>query len=256
MIPEIFTLGPIPINSFGLMIALALIVGVQRLTKSFELRGIEPEKADRYVMFAGISGLVGARLWHVATNLEIYGNDLVSALFSGAGFTFYGGFIVATVVLILLARRDGISLWTLADATAPTLALGYAIGRLGCQLSGDGDYGIATDSLWGMSFAQGVVPTPPGVLVYPTPLYESVLSIFVLWVVTKFENRLENVRVGTIFSIYLFLISIERFMIEFIRQEPRYSSGLSEAQYVAAVLLAISVILYVFRPKVSGEDSL
>ncbi len=243
MIPTLAKLGPLPIQSFGLMVALALILGGMRLAKSFRRSGIDPQLAERYVMAAGVSGLLGARLWFIGENWEHAGRDLAGALFASAGFTFYGGFIIAAITVISLARRDRIDLGRLLDSLGPCLALGYAIGRLGCQLSGDGDYGIATQGFWGMSYLQGVVPTLPGELVYPTPLFESTASLVVLWVLSRVELSSALPHRYQRFGLYLFLISIERVSVEFLRVNPTVLLGLSEAQIIGLLLMALGGVL-------------
>lgn len=243
MIPTLAKLGPLPIQSFGLMVALALILGGMRLAKSFRRYGIEPQLAERYVMAAGISGLLGARLWFICENWEQARQDLFGALFASAGFTFYGGFIVAAIVVTLLARRDRIDLGRLVDSLGPCLALGYALGRLGCQLSGDGDYGVSTEGFWGMSYLQGVVPTLPGQLVYPTPIFESAASLVVLWILSRVENSSALVQRYQRFGLYLLLISIERVSVEFLRINPQVMLGLSEAQIIALLLMALGALL-------------
>lgn len=248
MIPNILEIGPIPVRSFGLMIALALFAGALRLARSFARYGINPALAERYVTAGGISGLVGARLWHIGENWIVYRNDLFSALTASAGFTFYGGFIVATLCIYVLARRDKTNIAKLCDALGPCLALGYVVGRLGCQLSGDGDYGMSTDGFWGMSYSTGVVPTLPGELVYPTPLFESVLSLGVLWVLTRVETSETFLVKGyQRFGLYLFLISVERFVVEFLRVNPRYALSFSEAQWIAISLSVVGLLLMALR---------
>lgn len=255
MIPTLAKIGPLPIQSFGLMVALALILGGMRLAKSFRLYGIEPQLAERYVMAAGVSGLLGARLWFIAENWEQVSHDLAGALFASAGFTFYGGFIVAALTVLFLARRDGTDIGRLCDALGPCLALGYAVGRLGCQLSGDGDYGVPTSGFWGMSYLQGVVPTLPGELVYPTPLFESAVSLAVLWVLTKVE-RSQGLLAARFqrFGMYLFLISIERVSVEFLRNNPKVFAGLSEAQVIGLLFMALGgALLALPRPSTSAS---
>ena len=246
MIPSILELGPFPIRSFGLMVALALVAGGLRLAKSFRHYGIAPQLAERYVTAAGISGLLGARLWYILENWPQLKGDLVSALFSSAGFTFYGGFIIAAITVILMARRDRTDVGRLCDSLGPCLALGYAVGRLGCQLSGDGDYGVMTSGFWGMSYATGVVPTLPGQLVYPTPLFESAASIVVLWVLSRVEARSDLLTERyQRFGLYLFLISIERVSVEFLRQNPPVLMGLSEAQVIGLALMLVGSVFLV-----------
>ena len=244
MIPTLLELGPIPIRSFGLMVALALIVGSIRLAKSFPRYGIAPELAERYVMVAGISGIVGARIWYLVGDWERTRLDLTGALFSSAGFTFYGGFIIAAIAVLFTAKRDGTKLSALCDALGPCLAVGYAIGRLGCQLSGDGDYGIPTNGFWGMSYSTGVVPTLPGELVYPTPLFESAIAVGVLYIVSQVEKSTQVLTAPMQrFGLYLALISIERFSVEFLRGNEKMIANFSEAQMIGATFAVIGGVL-------------
>jgi len=228
--------------SFGLMVA--LFAGGLRLSYSFAHYGLDPRLAERYVTAGGFFGLLGARLWYMAENWTYVRTDILGALFSSAGFTFYGGFIIGAIVVIGLAIKDRTPVGTFCDALGPCLALGYAIGRLGCQLSGDGDYGIATTGFWGMSYATGVVPTPPGVLVYPTPLFESTLSLVVLMILLKVEAS-STILVERFqrFGLYLVLISLERLFLEGFRINPVVAWGMSEAQIIALSLIALGGVL-------------
>lgn len=256
MIPTLFEIGPVPVRSFGLMVALALFVGVVRLSMSFQRKGIDPKLAERYVTAAGLSGLLGARLWYIGENWTSLRHDLSSALFASAGFTFYGGFIIAAIVVYLLARRDGTNVATLCDCLGPSLALGYAVGRLGCQLSGDGDYGSATNSFWGMSYATGIVPTLAGERVYPTPLFESTISLLIVFILSYVEKS-ESVFTGRFqrFGLYLTLISLERVFVEMLRINPAVLWGLSEAQVIGCVFFMCGVLLLAWprRPGLSAS---
>lgn len=232
-----------PINSFGLMVALALFAAIYRLSYSFANNGINPLLAEKYVFYGGFTGLLGARLWYLAGSYSEWQGHFFSALTSSGGFTFYGGFLVAFLVLVLLARRDGIGVGRFVDTVGPALTLGYAIGRVGCQLSGDGDYGMPTLSFWGMSYATGVLPTPPGVRAFPTPLFESTISVLILPLLIRAETsafwRVPYRR----FGLYLVFISAERFFVEFLRINPRILFGLSEAQVVAIALFIFGLYL-------------
>lgn len=248
MIPQIISLGPIPINSFGLMIALALLAGMERLSTSFKRNGIRPELAEKYVLVGGFGGLIAARLWYILDHWSEVKDDLFGALLSGSGFVFYGGFLVSVVTLLILAHRDKLKISAFADSVGPTLALAYAIGRLGCQLAGDGDYGIPTTSFIGMSYATGVVPTPPGVLAYPTPFFESVMSLGILWLLNKAEVGSNWKQPYARLGLYLSMISVERFAVEFMRRNPRILYGFSEAQWIAIGLIVVGLVLS-FRAK-------
>lgn len=231
-------------RSFGLMVALALFAGAALLAKSLKHYGMDPRLAERYVTAAGLSGLLGARLWYIGENWSLLRHDLFGALFASAGFTFYGGFIIAAVVVYSLAKRDGTDMGKFCDALGPCLALGYAVGRLGCQLSGDGDYGSATYGFWGMSYSTGVVPTLAGERVYPTPLFESTLSLILVFILLYIERSEKTLARGfQRFGLYLVLISLERVVVEFLRINPPVLWGFSEAQVIGASLSLLGLLL-------------
>ncbi len=246
MIPQIINLGPIPINSFGLCVALAILAGIYRLQMSFKLNGINPGLAEKYVFTAGIVGLLGARILFLIDHYSEIKDYFFEAVFASAGFVFFGGFILSTIVLILMSRYDKIPLAKFLDSLGPTLAIGYLIGRLGCQLAGDGDYGIVTESIFGMSYKTGVIATAPGVLAFPTPFYESTMFVVILYFLTLIETKANWQKPYKRFAMYLILISIERFLIEFLRINPKLLQGLSEAQLISIVILFIGAFLIWF----------
>jgi len=192
---------------------------------------------------AGLAGLVGARLYHVLESpRELIAN--LSVLISRFGFAWFGGFLGGFVALMFLARHYGIPVLEFMDLCSPAAAVGYAIGRIGCLLSGDGDYGVPTTLPWGMSFPNGVVPTTERV--HPTPLYE-----FFIWLaIAAFLWHMEKKSIsgarpkGEIFCGYLILTGVARFLIEFIRVNPRSFFGLSNAQAASLVSIVIGVILF------------
>ena len=243
MIPQIFNLGPIPVNSFGLLIALAFFAAIERLRVSFAKNGIPEQLAETFVFVGGLVGLLGARIWFILENIDYLEGQILSALFSSSGFTFYGGFIFSTATLVVLCRYYGVRVSSFLDSVGPALTLGYAIGRLGCQLSGDGCYGLPTTSIFGMSYEGGVVPTEKGVLVFPTPLYESAWSLLIVFILTALEGHPRWLAPLKRFGAYLLLIAPERFFVEFLRQNPKVLGSLSEAQVIAVVLFMVGLAL-------------
>ncbi len=175
MHPVLFHIGPMTFYSFGLMAALSLLVPgffvVYPLLKRHGVRF-----ADRLVLeiiiAAGVGGFVGARIYYMFQHLSDVRHDVWGSIFTGSGFTWYGGLIggILAVVVLCLVRRAPLGL--MSNIVAPAVALGYAIGRVGCQLAGDGDYGKPSHLPWAMGYPHGTVPTPPGVRVQPTPIYE------------------------------------------------------------------------------------
>lgn len=248
MIPDLISIGPLTIHSFGLMVAAAIIAGLRLAARSFSKAGLPLASAEPIVFVAGVSGVIGARLWSMFFyDLNSTINDPIGTLFSSGGFVFHGGLIVSTICSSIYINRRGLPLGLVADALAPALMLGYAIGRLGCQLSGDGDYGAPTSSLWGMSYSSGYIPTPPGVLVYPTPFFESLGAFFSLWVLLGLEGSKRLKTPGCKFGVMLILMGFFRFWVEFIRVEPLLKLGITEAQLVSLVLFVVGMGLFLWR---------
>jgi phosphatidylglycerol---prolipoprotein diacylglyceryl transferase len=266
MIPFLH-LGPLTIPTFGLMVATGLLVAAYVLQADFNRRRGQLERYRSSVLardegllarlighshedmgfvvigMAGILGLIGARLYHVLESpAEFFANPWPQ-LFSRFGFAWFGGFLGGVVALIYLARHFGIPLLEFLDICSPAAAVGYAIGRIGCLLSGDGDYGVPTTLPWGMSFPNGVVPTMERV--HPTPLYEFFIWLAIaafLWWMGK--RALSGVRPsGEVFCGYLILTGAARFLIEFIRINPRSFFGLSNAQTASLVSVVIGLLL-------------
>ncbi len=204
-------------------------------------------------MLALITGFVGARIFHILEYSHEFLINPWGMIFTRNGFTFYGGLIVGTLVGVVYVKRKGLAIAPFCDALAPAMMLGYAIGRLGCQLSGDGDWGLASNMtlkpewlpswLWAQTYENnivGVVIAPPGV--YPTPIYEvlmGLLAFAVLW-----GLRRHSFQSGWLFSLYLVLSGIERLVIEQIRVNSVVSifgMVVTQAEIIAGVLVLLGV---------------
>jgi prolipoprotein diacylglyceryl transferase len=254
MIPFLH-LGPLTIPTFGLMVATALLISAYVLQADFDRRRGQLEKIKGYkgqkdegfliIGIAGIAGLAGARLYHVLESPSEFFADPWPLLFSRFGFAWFGGFLGGFVALIFLARRSKIPVLEFLDICSPAACVGYAIGRIGCLLSGDGDYGRPTSLPWGMSFPNGVVPTSERV--HPTPLYEFFIWLAIaafLWHMGTKALRGPKAK-GEILANYLMLTGVARFSIEFIRINPRSFFGLSNAQAASlASIIAGAVLLW------------
>jgi phosphatidylglycerol:prolipoprotein diacylglycerol transferase len=253
MIPFLH-LGPLTIPTFGLMVATALFVSAYVLQADFDRRRGQLEKIKGYagkrdegflvIGIAGIVGLAGARLYHVLESPSEFFADPWPQLFSRFGFAWFGGFLGGFVALLFLARRLKIPVLEFMDICSPAACVGYAIGRIGCLLSGDGDYGMPTSLPWGMSFPNGVVPTTQRV--HPTPLYEFFIWLGIAWVLWRMGEKyvrepLIKGAKGLIFCWYLILTGIARFLIEFIRINPRSFFGMSNAQAASLVSIALGI---------------
>ena len=215
------------------MVALALITAAYVLQADFDRRGMN---ADAFTMItvAGLLGILGAKLYHLLESpAEFFANPL-PLFFSRYGFAWFGGFVGGFGAMLVMGWRAKLPLWEFLDACSPAASFGYAIGRIGCFLSGDGDYGKPTSLPWGMSFPNGVVPTTERV--HPAPLYELLIWSAIGWLLWRLGARfLKNPgRAGEVFCYYLLLTGVARFLVEVIRINPPWILGMSNAQ-VASV---------------------
>src|SRR5437899_10591504 len=227
-------LGWITLPTFGLFVSTGLICACFLMQADLRRRSLS---ADPYTIIgvAGLAGLAGARLYHVLESPAEFFADPLPLLFSRMGFAWFGGFLGGFVALIFLARHYRMPLLQMFDVASPAAALGYGIGRIGCLVSGDGDYGIPTSLPWGMSFPNGLVPTTERV--HPTPIYEflAAVAIFVyLWRLVARSLR-KPMPAGEVFASYLVLTGLARFLVEFIRINPRSVLGMSNAQAVSLI---------------------
>jgi len=236
MYPEI-NLGPLTLQTFGLMFALAFLAAGWLVWKRLRELGKPPDWAYEIGFSALIGGGVGSRLYFVVQNYDSVRDDLLGNLFGGSGLVWYGGAIGGALAVLAWAwYRDFLRL-ALLDLVAPALALGYAVGRIGCQLSGDGDYGRAWDGPWAMSYPDGTVPTTEQV--HPTPVYETLAMGFGAWLLWHWRERF---RAGVLFAIYLVYAGGERFLVEFIRRNGDVALGLTAAQLESLAMIVAGVL--------------
>lgn len=235
MKPEIHVLG-LSIKTFGLFFALNFAAWGLLAARRLKELGRPADWAYELVTVALVGGLVGARGYYLLQN-----HDAMSLgdIFGGSGLIWYGGLAGGTIAVLFWAyRKDFLSLG-LVDIAGPGLALGYAIGRIGCQVSGDGDYGKPWDGPWAMGYPHGTVPTEPGVTVHPTPIYETLamgLLAFALW------QLRDRVRPGLLFAGYLVGGGLERFLVEFLRRNEDVALGLTAAQLESLALMVAGLV--------------
>lgn len=255
-----FHIGPWDIPTFGLMLWVATVSGAAVLHFSFRRAHIldrQGEAADAVgiVAMAVVAGIVGAKLWHVLDTPADFRAAGWSVLWATGGFAWFGGLVGGIVALIVQGRSIGLSALKTLDLASPAAAVGYAIGRIGCLTSGDGDYGIPSHLPWAMGFPRGLDPTPPGVRVHPTPLYECIVGLLIAWLLWKRSaERLHRVGTGAVVGDYLILTGIARFLVEFIRINPHVLWGLSNAQLASlGSILAGALLLLRARRNLSGQ---
>ncbi len=232
MQPEIH-LGPLTLQTFGLMLGLGFVVAGVFAAKRLKEVGRPPDYAYEMVFAALVGGIVGARLWSVLQDWDTARHDVVGSLFSGSGLVFYGGLLGGALCVLGWAWWRGVLDLTTVDVAAVPLAAAYAIGRIGCQLAGDGDYGIPWNGPWAMSYPHGTVPTTENV--HPTPVYETLTMGLVAWFLWR---RRDSMRPGGLFALYLVLAGTERFLVEFIRRNDKVAAGLTLAQLIALAMMA------------------
>lgn len=258
MYPELFKIGPFTVYSYGLMLGIAFIVASYLLTKEYDRKKLPSNMATEITLLAIVFGIIGSKLFHLFENWDRFLNDPIGMAFSPGGLTFYGGLILATIAIWIYSRKKKIPFLYIADGTAPSLALAYGIGRIGCHLAGDGDYGLPTNLPWGTDYSNGTVPPsvmfkgsevaqqfPGGVVpdntpLHPTPVYEFLLMLLIFFILWKLRKN-EWVQ-GKLFMIYLIFAGVERLSIEFIRLNPRLLFGLSEAQLISIGLIIVGTI--------------
>lgn len=223
-------------------------------------------------IYAAIAGLIGAKIFDNLEHIDTFLQDPVGSLLSFSGLTFYGGLIVGTIAVIIYCRRNNFSVIHFSDAAAPSLILAYAIGRIGCQVAGDGDWGIENTSpkpawlrfmpdwFWSYTYPHNVngegVPIPGcvgrhcmelPVPVYPTPVYETLMCLLIFFFLWSIRKRLKVP--GMLLSVYLVLNGIERFLIEQIRVNARYHFfGISptQAEIIALAMIVTGIGLAVY----------
>jgi phosphatidylglycerol---prolipoprotein diacylglyceryl transferase len=230
--PEIH-LGPVDLQTFGICFAVAFLAAGAVLARRLTELGRPPDWAYEVIFSGLVGGLVGSRLDYLIQNWDEVSDDLLGNVFSGSGLVWFGGLVGGTLGVLLWARwRRCLSL-RLLDACAVPLALGYAIGRVGCQLSGDGDYGVASDLPWAMAYPDGTVSTTDEV--HPTPVYETLAMGLVALLLWRWRDRF---RPGVLFALYLLLAGLERLLVEFIRRNDEVVVGLTLAQLVSLAMIA------------------
>jgi phosphatidylglycerol---prolipoprotein diacylglyceryl transferase len=228
VLDEISVLG-LDLKTFGIFFALNFLAWGAMAARRFRELG-KPEDYAYELVFAALGGgIVGAKVYWAIDNGEFDAGGLLS----GSGLTWYGGLFGGAITVIAWAKWRGVFTPYLLDIAGIGLALGYAIGRMGCQISGDGDYGEPSALPWAMPYPDGVVPTDADV--HPTPLYEGLTMGLVSLVLWRLRDA---VRPGGLFALYLVFAGIERFLVEFVRRNDTVGLGLTVAQLISLAMVA------------------
>ena len=258
MVPVLLNLGPLTIYSFGAMMALGFLVSGYIVSVGLARKGYDPEDAWSIVLWAAVGGIAGSRVLAIVADWQTFTANPIGSIFSGSGFVWYGGLIGGFVAVSVWIVRRGLPWFAVVDAVAPGLAMGQAIGRIGCQISGDGDWGKTTSLPWGMAYPQAIVGwaawlrengLAADTRVHPAPVYETLAysAIFcLLW-----SLRDKKLKDGSLLWVYLMTSSVARFAIESIRVEPIVAAGLTQAQWIAIPLFLIGLAMLAM-PKTRG----
>lgn len=260
MIEELFRIGSFSISPFGVMLVASFVSSYVQLLWGMRRKGLgDDEDASAIVFAAGVGGIVGAKIYYAILNMDW------RLLLDRSGLVWYGGFILGTLAVLFTMRKRRLFTWSMADVAALALALGYAVGRVGCFLVGD-DYGRPTDLPWGVAFPVGLPPTTAGELrsmfgvdipasvpnsellrVHPTQLYET-FSCLIIWAIglRMFRRNVESREAGEgrpggqVALLVLGLLAVERFLVEIFRaKDDRFFGPFTMAQVISVILVAI-----------------
>jgi phosphatidylglycerol---prolipoprotein diacylglyceryl transferase len=236
------------IGTFGLCLWLAAVCACWVLHKNLRRHNVSID-AIGVVAYVTVFGVAGAKLWHVLEEPYLLMHNPVATLFDRAGFAWFGGLVAGILVLIWQGRQAKIGGLAMLDLASPAAAVGYGVGRIGCLVSGDGDYGTPTHLPWGMSFPHGLVPTTQRV--HPTPIYELLVALAIAWILwrrgrPRSGEGQQPLASGEITGEYLILTGLARFLVEFIRINPRIYWGMSNAQVASLGSMAAGGFLVFF----------
>ncbi len=250
MYPKLLELGPISIYTYGVLLAAAYLIGLRYAIVRARARGMDADRVMDLGIYIIVSALVGAKLLLLVVEFDHYREDpskLLTIVRSGG--VFYGGLLLAVGVTFWFMRRYHLPFWPTCDAFAPGIALGQAVGRIGCLMAGC-CYGRPTELPWGITFTNTLavtnVGTPLGISLHPTQLYESAAALLILATLLFAERRGSGFH-GRTFCSYIFLYSTARFAIEFFRGDPRGTvfDILSTSQFVSVLLVPVSLVMLV-----------
>lgn len=253
MYPVIFQIGPFTVYSFGVLMAIGFYVGASVSARDYERRGGDRERMWSFLVWVFIAGLAGSKILSLANDPAAFVRNPIQQTLSGSGFVWYGGLIGGFLAAWFLRRSYHMRFSLILECTALGLAIGQAIGRIGCHVAGDGDWGTESTLPWAVAYEKAIVgwDYPPGVRVHPTPLYEAIG--YTLLFLAMLAIRRRGYREGTVFCIYLLGSSTVRFFVEFIRINPVAAMGLTQAQWIAIGLALGGGIWLVMNPPVAAR---
>ncbi len=258
MHPELFDLGPVTVYSYGVLLAVSYLLGLQLARARARRWGLDASRVLDLGIYIIIAALVGAKLLLLVVDFDQFRQSPAEVLsLARSGGVFYGGLILAVVVAFWYISKHRLPFWTTCDVFAPGIALGHVTGRLGCLAAGC-CYGKPTTLPWGITFtnplAAANVGTPLGIPLHPTQIYEAGAELLILVLLLATERR-GRPFAGRTFWAYLFLYAASRFVIEFYRGDPRgmIFGVLSTSQFISVVLAPLSLAMLAWLSRTNPE---
>ncbi len=250
MHPILFNFGKLTIYTYGFMLAVGFSVGILYARYEVNKAGEDMEKIMDLIFYVIIAGIVGARLFYVATNLQTFLADPIEVfrIWNG-GLVFYGGFIVALITALSFIKMKKMDMWKLSDIAGPTMALGHSISRIGCFFAGC-CYGQRCDLPWAVTFNHPKSLAPLHISIHPTQIYSSINLFFIFCILLllrpykKFD--------GQIFWTYILLYGLSRSVIELFRGDPRgdfVMNIFSVSQTIGMGMSCIAISMLIFLGK-------
>jgi phosphatidylglycerol:prolipoprotein diacylglycerol transferase len=255
--PELFSLGPITVYSYGALLALSYLIGLRLAMWRAKTWGLDAGRVLDLGIYIIIAALIGAKLLLLVVEFDQFRSSPAELLsLARSGGVFYGGLILAVIVAFWYIHKHRMPFWTTCDVFAPGIALGHVTGRLGCFAAGC-CYGKPTDVPWAVIFtnpqAAANVGTPLGIPLHPTQLYEAGAELLILVVLLATEKKGRPFP-GRTFWAYMFLYAVSRFIIEMYRGDPRGEFfGISTSQFISVVLAPLSIAMLIWLARSTPE---
>jgi phosphatidylglycerol:prolipoprotein diacylglycerol transferase len=256
--PELFSLGPVTVYSYGVLLAASYLLGLRMAMARARRRGLDASRVLDLGIYIIVSALVGAKLLLLIVDFDQYRRSPAELLgLVRSGGVFYGGLILAVIVAFWYIVRRGLPFWTTCDVFAPGIALGHVTGRLGCLAAGC-CYGRPTDVPWAITFtnplAAANVGTPLGIPLHPTQIYEAGAELLILGFLLASERR-GRPFAGRTFWAYMLLYALSRFVIEMYRGDPRgmVFGTVSTSQFISLVLAPLSLVMLVWLSRTTPD---
>ncbi len=260
MYPELFSIGPFTIYSYGVLLAASYLLGLRLAMWRAKRWGLDANRVLDLGIYIIIAALVGAKLLLLVVDYDQFSRPEELLTLARSGGVFYGGLLLAVGVAFWYIAKHRMPFWTTCDVFAPGIALGHVTGRLGCLAAGC-CYGRQTDMPWAIIFtnplAQANVGTPLGIPLHPTQIYEAGAALLILGLLLATERRGRPFPGRTFWS-YMFLYAISRYIIEMYRGDPRGTvlGVLSTSQFISVVLapLSLAMLFWLSRTRPSTPE--